>query len=264
VLALVTQPLPRPGPRQLLVRVEATTVDSGDARIRSQRLPRGFGLLGRLAFGWRRPRRPVLGSVLAGTVVTAGAGVAVWRPGDAIVAATSMGGGGHAQWAALGADRAIIRRPEGLSPVEAASLVFRGLAAQYFLDRAAVKPSERLLVIGATGAVGSALLQQARARGLLVTALDSAPHLALARELGAAEALDCRVHPADTLGDGRFDVVADTCVASLFARCLHLLRPGGAASSPSRPAFRRCWRCRARAGEASAAADAKPSRPCSA
>ena len=210
----MTQPLPRHGPRQLLVRVEATTVDSGDGRIRSQRLPRGFGLLDRLVVGWRRPRQPLLGSVLAGTVAAVDAGVAVWRPGDAIVAATSMGGDGHAQWALLASHRAIVRRPEALSAVEAASLVFGGLTAAHFLDRAAVKPGERLLVIGATGAVGSALLQQARARGLVVTALASAPHLALAHDLGAAEALDCRVHPADTLGDGRFDVVADTCVAS--------------------------------------------------
>jgi NADPH:quinone reductase-like Zn-dependent oxidoreductase len=227
ILALVPQAVPRPGPRQLLARVEATTVDSGDVRIRSQRLPRGFGLLGRLVFGWRRPRQPVLGSVLAGTVAGVGASVQTWRPGDRIVATLGMAGGGHAQWALLKASQAIVRRPGRLSAAEAASLVFGGLTAQVYLDGATVKAGERLLVIGATGAVGSAPLQQARARGLVVTALASAPNLLLARDLGAAEALDYREHPPGSLGGGRFDVVADTCASTSFAQSLSLLRPGG-------------------------------------
>jgi NADPH:quinone reductase-like Zn-dependent oxidoreductase len=238
-LALVQQPLAPPGRRQLLVQVDATTVESADVRIRSLTLPRGYGLVGRLVFGWRRPRQPVLGAVLAGTVVAVGPDVPGWAVGDAIVATTGAGGGAHASLALVCTGRPIVRRPPGLSAAQAVAVVFGGHTALHFLDRAALQPGAQLLVIGATGAVGSALVQLAHARGATVTALASAANLALARQLGARQALDYRQHSLASLGSGtggdtdagtdggRFDTVADTCAASSFGACLPLLRPGG-------------------------------------
>jgi NADPH:quinone reductase-like Zn-dependent oxidoreductase len=227
VLALARRQVGVPGPRQVLVRVEAATVESGDVRIRSQRLPRGFGLIGRLIFGWQRPRQKVLGSVLAGTVVAVGQDVQTWQPGDAVVATTGIAGGAHGEWVLLRDQQAIVRRPVGLSAAQAAAVVFGGMTARYFLDRAAVQAGERVLVIGATGSVGNALLQLAREQGAHVTALASAGNLALARELGAAQALDYRQHALSGRGAEAFDAVADTCQASSFDACLPLLRPGG-------------------------------------
>ena len=226
-LALEQQPLAAPGRRQLLVQVEATTVESADVRIRSQTLPRGFGLIGRLLFGWRRPRQPVLGTVLAGTVVAVGPGVQGWKPGDAIVATTGASGGAHASLALVPAGRPIVRRPAGMSAADAVAVVFGGQTALHFLQRAALQPGAQVLVIGATGAVGSALVQLAHARGATVTALASAANLDLARQLGASLALDYRLHPPHSLGGGLFDVVADTCAATSFGACLPLLRTGG-------------------------------------
>ena len=226
-LVLVQQPLAAPGRRQLLVQVAATTVESADVRIRSQTLPRGFGLIGRLVFGWQRPRQPVLGTVLAGTVVAVGPGVQGWQAGDAIVAATGAGGGAHASLAVVHAGRPIVRRPPGMSAAQVVAVVFGCQTALHFLDRAALRSGEHLLVIGATGAVGSALVQLAHARGASVTALASAGNLGLARQLGASQALDYHQQPPAGLGAGQFDVVADTCAASSFGACLRLLRPGG-------------------------------------
>ncbi len=226
-LVLAQQPVAAPGRHQLLVQVQATTVESADVRIRSQRLPRGFGLIGRLVFGWQRPRQPVLGTVLAGTVLAVGRGVQGWSAGDAVVATTGAGGGAHASLALLHSKRPIVRRPARLDPAQAVAVVFGGMTAQHYLDRAALQPGEQLLVIGATGAVGSALVQLGRARGATVTALASASHLDLARQLGASQALDYRQHTISSLGSQRFDVVADTCAASSFHSCLPLLRDAG-------------------------------------
>lgn len=183
--------------------------------------------MGRLVFGWRRPRQPVLGNVLAGTVVALGSGVRRWSQGDRIVATLSARGGAHAQWAVLGERRALVRRPASLTAEQAVAVVFGGLTAQYFLDRCAVQAGEHTAVIGATGSIGSALVQLAHARGAVVTALASLANLPLARELGATHVLDCRQHPPASLGAARFDIVADTCAASSFAECLPLLRGGG-------------------------------------
>jgi NADPH:quinone reductase-like Zn-dependent oxidoreductase len=227
VVALAHRPVPTPGPHQLLVQVETTTVESGDARIRSRQIPRGFGLVFRLILGWRRPRQGVLGSVVVGTVVAVGPGVRRWAPGDRIVATTGMAGGAHAQFTLLSDKRAIVHCPPALTPVQAAAVVFGGLAAQFFLDRAEVQPGEQVLVIGATGSVGGALVQLAKARGAVVTALCSAANLPRARALGAAHALDYRAHPPSSLHPLGFDVVADSCAASSFGACLPLLRLGG-------------------------------------
>ncbi len=227
VLALVKRPVSMPGAKQVLVRVEATTVETGDVRIRAQNMPRGLALIGRLVFGWRRPRRPVLGNVLSGTVVALGSGEQRWSEGDCVVATLGAKGGAHAQWVVLDEGQAVVRRPAALTAEQAVAVVFGGLTAQYFLDRSAVQAGEQVVVIGATGSVGSALVQLAHARGAVVTALASIANLALARELGATNALDYRQHPPASLGAAQFDVVADTCAASSFAECLPLLRDGG-------------------------------------
>ena len=227
VLALEQQPVPRPSRHQLLVRVDAATVETSDVRIRSRQVPRGFGFIFRMMFGWRRPRQPVLGSVLAGTVVAVGPGIRRWAVGQRVVAATGMAAGAHAQWALLSEKHAIVPCPAALTMPQAVALVFGGLTAQWFLDRAALQPHERVLVIGATGSVGSALVQMACARGAEVTALSSAANLGLARELGAAVALDYRQHPPPSLRAQDFDVVADTCAAASFVACLPLLRAHG-------------------------------------
>ena len=227
VLTLCARPVPKLAPHQLLVKVEATSVEISDVRIRSQHFPRGFAFIGRLVFGWRRPRQPVLGSVLAGTVVAVGSRVQRWAVGQRIVATTGLRAGAHAESAVLSEKSAIVPCPPALTSAQAVALVFGGLTAQYFLDRAALRPQEKVLVIGATGSVGNALLQMARARGAEVTALSSGPNLPLARELGATHALDYRLHPPASLPAHGFDVVADTCAAASLLACLPLLRAGG-------------------------------------
>lgn len=226
VLQLRTVPRPVPGPRDVLVRVLAASVSSGDMRVRTQKLPRGFGLLGRLAFGITRPRQPVLGTDVAGVVEAVGRAVTGFAPGDAVVGVAGAAMGGHAEYCLLPSARPLVHKPEHLSFVDAACLPFGGMAALHFLNRANLRAGESVLVIGAAGAVGSAMVQLARHRGAHVTALCSRGSAALARALGAQAVIDYTEEDF-TLAPQQWDVVADTVGASSFASCLPRLKEHG-------------------------------------
>lgn len=216
-------PAPLPGPGEVLVAVQAAGLTTGDARIRGARAPRGMGPIIRLVFGLRGPRRPVLGREYAGRVAALGAGVTRFAVGDAVFGITDrMRLGAHAEQVAVKANGLILPRPESLSVPEAAGFFFGGLtAADFLLDQCALQPGERVLVVGGTGAVGSAAIQIARHQGAHVTALAGAGNLDLARELGADVALDYRTRPAP----GPFDVILD--VPGLMPDAASRLAPGG-------------------------------------
>lgn len=226
VLALQAVPRPVPQPGEILVRVRATTVSAGDWRVRSLTMPPGFGPVARLALGVRRPRQPILGTDLAGVVEAVGAGVTRFRPGDAVVGFPGARMRSHAEFRALPEDGPVVAMPGGLSFAEAAAIPFGGMTALHFLDRAALRPGERVLVIGASGAVGTALVQLARAAGAEVTGVTSAANLALVAALGAARVIDYGVTDV-TREAARYDVIADAVGATRFTRCAGILADGG-------------------------------------
>ncbi|MFN7153027.1 MAG: NAD(P)-dependent alcohol dehydrogenase [Acidovorax sp.] len=226
VLALQKRPRPVPGPRDVLVRVVAASVSSADVRIRTQNLPRGFALLGRLAFGLARPRQPVLGTDVAGVVEAVGRDVQGFAPGDAVVGVTGAAMGCHAEYCVLPTTKPLVHKPARLSFTKAASLPFGGMAALHYLNKAQVQPGEKVLVIGASGAVGSAMVQLALHRGALVTGVCSAGNVALVRSLGAHAVIDYTKQDYTQI-DQRWDVIADTVGASTFAACLPRLNEHG-------------------------------------
>ncbi|WP_336647916.1 NAD(P)-dependent alcohol dehydrogenase [Microbacterium sp. MMO-10] len=229
VVRIETVADPVAGRGEVLVRVMASTVNSGDARIRGARFPRGFALPGRLALGLRGPRASVLGVVFAGVVEATGAeadGVAV---GDRVCGMTGARMGAHAELVAVSASR-LVRIADEVSFDDAAGVLFGGTTALYFLrDRAAVRSGERVLVVGASGAVGTNAVQLAKHLGATVTAVTSAGNAELARALGADRVIDYRVDPIAALADRgeRFDVVFDTVGALSPATGRPLLAEGG-------------------------------------
>lgn len=203
----VPDPAP-PGPGQVLVRVHATSVNSGDARIRGARFPWGFGLPARLAFGLRGPRRPVLGGVYSGVVVALGPGVPHLREGEQVAGMTGPRMGAHAELAVVPANR-LTALPAGVSHEDAAGILFGATTARYFLADTPVGPTARVLVIGASGAVGTAAVQLAALAGAQVTGVCSAANADLVTDLGADQVLDYSTHPPTELPRGGFDVVVD-------------------------------------------------------
>lgn len=226
VVHVAEVPRPNPGRRDVLVRVHAAAVTSGDARIRGARFPAGFGPLVRLVFGVTRPRRRILGGTFAGIVETVGADVKDVVAGQAVCGMTGAKLGAHAEFVVARADR-VARVPADVSLDDAARVLFGGTAALYFLrDKATVTPGTTVLVNGASGAVGSNAIQLAKHFGATVTAVTSPANTDLVRSLGAHHMIDYTTD--DVAGtDARFDVVLD-CVGNLtIASGRRLLAAGG-------------------------------------
>jgi NADPH:quinone reductase-like Zn-dependent oxidoreductase len=226
------QDLVRPEPRggEVLVRVEAAAVTSGDARIRGARFPDGFGPFARLAFGIRRPRRPVLGGTFSGVVESVGGsavseveGVTV---GDRVCGMTGTRMGTHAQFVVVPAAK-LCAVPAEVAHDDAAGVLFGGTTAWYFLyDRAQVGPGSSVLVNGASGAIGTNAVQLAARQGATVTAVTSGARRALMEDLGVTKVID-HTRQDVLAGDDRYDVVLDTVGNLSIASGRTLLRDGG-------------------------------------
>lgn len=221
--------LPRPVPKQdeVLVRVHATTVTAADYRARSLDMPPGFGLVGRLVFGFRRPRRRVLGAEFAGVVEAVGSQVTRFAPGDRVFAYPGATFGGYADYAVIAETAAIALMPGNLDFDEAAAMPFGGATALNFLrDKAGIRSGDRVLVIGASGTVGSAAVQLARAFGAHVTATASAGKLDMVRGLGADAVIDhSREDPAGA--QQAYDIILDTSGTATYPEYGSSLKPGG-------------------------------------
>ncbi|QJY49834.1 NAD(P)-dependent alcohol dehydrogenase [Pseudonocardia broussonetiae] len=204
-IAEVSTPVPRAG--EVLVRVVAAAVTSGDARIRAARFPRGFGLIARPAFGWSGPRRPVLGGTFSGTVEAVGPGVEGIAAGDDVCGMTGLRMGTHAEFVAVPAKR-VVRKPAEVSHEDAAGVLFGGSTALHFL-RGRVTRGASVLVVGASGAIGTTAVQLAAQDGATVVGVTSGANAALVRDLGAARVVDHTRTGLDEVTD-RFDVVLDT------------------------------------------------------
>lgn len=203
--------VPRPVPRddQVLVRVEAAAVTSGDARIRGATFPPGFAVPGRVALGVRRPRRRILGSSFSGVVEGVGAQVQGLTPGDEVCGMAGTRMGAHAEYVAVPAGK-LARKPSTVTHEDAAGVLFGGTTALHFLrDKASVGPGMSVLVNGASGAVGTNAVQLAKHFGATVTGVTSASHVALVRSLGADRVVDYTTEDVAATGE-RFDVVLDT------------------------------------------------------
>ncbi len=181
----------------------------------------------RLAMGWNGPRQPVLGTECAGVVAAVGSGVTRFRVGDAVVAFPGASMGAHAAYVCVPEDGPVAPKPASLPWTEAAALLFGGTTALHYLRHAArVQPGERVLVLGASGAVGVAAVQVARHLGAEVTAVCSAANADLVRSLGATRVIDYQAEDF-TRSDARWDVVMDCVGATDYARCGRVLAPGG-------------------------------------
>ena len=220
----IDQPVPRA--HEVLIKSHATTVTSGDWRLRSLEVPAGFGLIIRLVAGLRRPRQPILGSELAGVVEAIGEDVTRFQVGDAVFAFSDLGLGCHAAYRCLPEDGGVARKPSSLSFEEAAALSFGGTTALDFLRRAGLKRGERVLIHGASGGVGSAAVQLACHLGAEVTGVCSSANLELVRSLGAHQVID--YSRDDFARNGQtYDVILDAVGTASFSRCRASLRPGG-------------------------------------
>jgi NADPH:quinone reductase-like Zn-dependent oxidoreductase len=184
--------------------------------------------MAKLMFGIGKPwKERILGTELAGEIVGCGKGVARYKLGDRVFGATGMAGGGHAQYACLHENAALAIKPDSLSWEEAVSIPFGASTALYYLrDLGKIKGGQRLLVIGASGSIGSAGVQLAKHFGATVTAVCSGANVQLVKSLGAGKVIDY-TRDDFTKSAETHDLILDTVGATTFDRCKHLLEPRG-------------------------------------
>jgi NADPH:quinone reductase-like Zn-dependent oxidoreductase len=226
VLRLTEVPKPAPADDEILVRVHATTVNSGDTRVRALRVPRGFKLPTRLRLGIRRPRQPILGFELAGEIEAVGARVKKYAAGDRVIGSAGFAFGCYAEYRCLAEDAAVAVIPEGLGYEEAVSLSFGGTTAHYFLQRGELERGETILVNGASGAVGTMAVQLAKRLGAEVTGVCSTANLDLVRSLGADQVVDYTTEDFTRSGV-TYDVVMDTVGNAPYSRVRASLKRDG-------------------------------------
>ncbi len=231
VLRLVDVPKPAPRDHEVLVKVHATTVTIGDTIMRSFKLPNISGwqkFMARLILGWRRPRRAVLGMELAGEVEAIGKRVTRFRPGDPVFASTfAVNFGGHAEYKCLPEDGVLALKPANLTFEEAAAVPGAAQTAWRCLQAGKIQPGQKILIYGASGAVGTNAVQLAsRHFGAEVTGVCSGANLALVRSLGASQVIDY-TRQDFTLSGATYDVVFDAVGKLTPAQGKAALKPGG-------------------------------------
>ena len=217
VLKLKEVAKPIPKSNEVLIKVHATTVTTGDWRVRSLNLPPGFGFLGRLIFGILKPRQPILGSEIAGVIESVGKGVSKFKVGDAVFSFSDAAMGCHAEYRCMGEDGPIALKPINMSFNESAPLSFGGTTALSFLRRANLKAGDKILINGASGGVGTAAIQLAKHFGAVVTAVCSTPNVELVKSLGADDVIDYLKE--DFAKNGvKYDVIMDIAGNAPYSR----------------------------------------------
>ena len=226
VLHLKEVAKPTPKDNEVLIKTHATTVTSGDWRMRSLNVPTGFGLIMRLVFGISKPKQPILGTELAGVVESVGKDVRKFKVGDQVFAFSDATMGCHAEYKCMPEDGAMALKPANLTYEEAAALSFGGTTALDFFRRGKLQRGERVLVNGASGGVGTAVVQLARHFGADVTGVCSTANVELVRSLGASCVIDYTKEDFTQNGE-TYDVIVDTAGTAPFSRSKASLKEGG-------------------------------------
>lgn len=224
VLEIREVPTPMPRDDEVLIRIRATTVTAAEAAMR-----RGRPLWGRIVIGLTRPRKRMrtLGTELAGVIAEVGGDVTGFRVGDEVFGFTGFRIGANADYLCLRETASLCTKPTNISFEEAAAAVDGASTALFFLrDKAEIRPGDRVLVVGASGSIGTFAVQLARHFGADVTGVCSTRNVELVASLGAHRVIDY------TRGDfiqanAAYDIVFDTVGASSFAACRRALASGG-------------------------------------
>lgn len=212
---------------EVLIRIRATTVSSADWRLRSLDMPFGFGLIARPVFGFFGPRQPILGSELAGDIEIVGKRVTKFKIGDAVFAFSGVGLGCHAELKAMPEDGLIALKPANLSYEEAAALCFGGTTALDFLKtRGNIQRGDKVLIVGASGTVGSAAVQIAKHFGAEVTGVCSTANRELVKSIGADKVIDYTKEDFTKTGE-TYDIILVAAGTASFSSCKGSLKESG-------------------------------------
>jgi len=212
---------PTPKGNEILIRVKATAVNSGDWRLRKAE---PFAV--RFIFGLFKPKIKILGSVFSGVVESVGKNVKLFKVDDFVFGHTDMSFGSYAEYKCLPENGSIALKPENISHNEAAVIPFGGVTALHFIKKATIKPGQKVLVVGASGAVGSAAVQLAKSFGANVTGVCSTANIALVKSIGADKVIDYTKEDFTRNGE-TYDVIFDAVKTISVSESLKSLNRNG-------------------------------------
>lgn len=230
VLKLVDIKKPTPEANEILVKIRATTVTSGDVRLRSSNFPLLAWLPVRIMFGLFKPKKEILGHEFAGVVEAIGKDVTKYKVGDEIFGTpTLLKTGSYTEYICIPQNRkkgVLSLKPQNLSFEEAAALPVGGMTALFLLNKAKLKEGQQVLIYGASGSVGSYAVQIARAQGPNVVAVCSSSNFDLVKSLGADRAIDYKKEDYSRLEE-KFDIVFDAVGKTSKSTAKKVLKKGG-------------------------------------
>jgi NADPH:quinone reductase-like Zn-dependent oxidoreductase len=225
---------PAPGDGEVLVRIRASAVTASDIFIRGSQLPWRYRIPMRVMIGLTKPRRGIIGIVLAGEIESAGKHAKRFKIGDQVYGLTGFGLGAYAEYACMRETDSrrgcLARKPAGISFEAATVAAYGGLLALQYLGKGNVRHGHRVLIYGASGSCGTTAVQIAKHRGAHVTGVCSTANLDLVTSLGADSVIDYTKQNSPGPG-ARFDVILDAVgrmkTSRLKQACRTALSPAG-------------------------------------
>lgn len=222
-LAEIEKPLPKAG--EVLIKVRATTVTKYDCWMRSCTAPPGFNILMKIAAG-RKPKQPLLGTELAGEIEAVGENVSRLKVGDQVYGYPGMDLGAYAEYISL-PEEAVVKKPSNVSFEESAAVLQGALTAFYFLEKANIKPGQKILIFGASGGVGGYAVQLAKNFfHAEVTGVCSTSKIDYVKSLGADHIIDYTQQDF-TQNSQMYDVLFDTVGKTSIRRTTKSIQENG-------------------------------------
>ena len=222
----VEKPIPKDN--EVLIKIYATTVTTTDCNVRNFTfVPGSFRFPARMIFGFRKPKKNILGVDFAGEIEAIGKDVKQFKEGDQVFGSSGSKLGGHAEYKCMPEDGVLAIKPDNLTYEEAAAIPLAGNTALFFIrDLGKVQAGQKILIHGASGAIGTYAVQLARYYGAEVTGVCSATNAEMVKSLGADKVIDYTKEDF-TKSDETYDVIFDVVGKITFSQCKSSLKEKG-------------------------------------
>lgn len=219
---------PVPEDNEVLIKIYATTVTTTDCNVRNFTfVPESFVLFARLMFGIRKPRINILGIDVAGEIEAVGKGVKLLKVGDPVFGSAGTSFGAHAEYICVPEDGALVIKPDSITYEDAATLSLAGnTALLYIRDLANIQPGQKILIHGASGAIGTFAVQLAKYYGAYVTGVCSTTNAEMVKSLGADKIIDYTKEDFTKSGES-YDFVFNVVGRTSFAQSKSILKGDG-------------------------------------